>query len=31
MQNADVIFVLEEGKLLEQGSHTDLLQTRGVY
>ncbi|KAK5990313.1 ABC transporter BEA3 [Cladobotryum mycophilum] len=31
VQNADVIFVLGEGKLLEQGNHTELLKRRGVY
>lgn len=31
VQNADVIFVLGEGKLLEQGSHTELLKRKGVY
>ncbi len=31
VQNADVIFVLGEGKLLEQGSHHELLKKRGVY
>ncbi|CAI4216216.1 unnamed protein product [Parascedosporium putredinis] len=31
VQNADVIFVLGEGKLLEQGSHTELLKAKGVY
>lgn len=31
VQNADVIFVLGEGKLLEQGSHVELLKKRGVY
>lgn len=31
VQNADVIFVLGEGKLLEQGNHTELLAKRGVY
>ncbi|KAI1311404.1 multidrug resistance protein [Xylaria venustula] len=31
VQNADVIFVLEEGKVLEQGSHVELLKKRGVY
>lgn len=31
VQNADVIFVLGEGKLLEQGSHTELLKKKGVY
>lgn len=31
VQNADVIFVLGDGKLLEKGSHRDLLAKRGVY
>ncbi|KAG5756898.1 hypothetical protein H9Q70_000541 [Fusarium xylarioides] len=31
VQNADVIFVLGEGKLIEKGSHRELLATRGVY
>ncbi|KAF6841568.1 ABC transporter [Colletotrichum musicola] len=31
VQNADVIFVLGEGKLLEQGSHSELLKKKGVY
>lgn len=31
VQNADVIFVLGEGKLLEKGTHRELLPTRGVY
>ncbi|KAK4079548.1 hypothetical protein Trihar35433_653 [Trichoderma harzianum] len=31
VQNADVIFVLGEGKLLEQGSHLELLKKKGVY
>lgn len=31
VQNADVIFVLGEGKLLEKGSHLELLKKRGVY
>ncbi|KAH6998433.1 P-loop containing nucleoside triphosphate hydrolase protein [Ilyonectria sp. MPI-CAGE-AT-0026] len=31
VQNADVIFVLGEGQLLEQGSHAELLKKRGVY
>ncbi|KAK7432704.1 ABC transporter bea3 [Neonectria magnoliae] len=31
VQNADVIFVLGEGQLLEQGSHTELLKKQGVY
>lgn len=31
VQNADVIFVLGEGKLLEVGTHGSLLRERGVY
>ncbi|KAI2636040.1 P-loop containing nucleoside triphosphate hydrolase protein [Xylaria nigripes] len=31
VQNADVIFVLGEGKVLEKGSHAELLKMRGVY
>ncbi|KAH7188883.1 P-loop containing nucleoside triphosphate hydrolase protein [Fusarium flagelliforme] len=31
VQNADVIFVLGDGQLLEQGSHVELLRKRGVY
>ncbi|KAL2757625.1 hypothetical protein ACRALDRAFT_1047647 [Sodiomyces alcalophilus JCM 7366] len=31
VQNADVIFVLGEGKVLEKGNHAELLKKRGVY
>lgn len=31
VQNADVIFVLGEGKVLEKGSHVELLKKKGVY
>jgi len=31
IQNADVIFVFGNGKILEQGNHKSLLQKRGVY
>ncbi|KAH6709484.1 P-loop containing nucleoside triphosphate hydrolase protein [Leptodontidium sp. MPI-SDFR-AT-0119] len=31
VQNADVIFVLGEGKVLETGDHSTLLRKRGVY
>ena len=31
VQNADNIIVLAEGKLVEQGSHSDLLKKNGVY
>jgi ATP-binding cassette subfamily B (MDR/TAP) protein 1 len=31
IQKADVIFVMGSGKVLEQGSHQELLKKRGVY
>ncbi|KAI0159908.1 P-loop containing nucleoside triphosphate hydrolase protein [Hypoxylon sp. FL1284] len=31
IQNADVIFVLGDGQVLESGTHASLLQKRGVY
>jgi ATP-binding cassette subfamily B protein len=31
VQNADLIIVLERGKLVEQGTHDELLQRRGLY
>ncbi|KAG5777540.1 hypothetical protein H9Q73_008791 [Fusarium xylarioides] len=31
VQNADVIFVLGDGQLLEQGCHAELLKRRGIY
>lgn len=31
VQNADVIFVLGEGKLLEKGNHAELLKKKGIY
>ncbi|KAI0486342.1 P-loop containing nucleoside triphosphate hydrolase protein [Xylaria cf. heliscus] len=31
VQNADIIFVLGEGKVLEKGSHTELLKRKGPY
>ena len=32
VRNADIIFVVENGKVVEQGSHTDLLSfENGVY
>jgi ATP-binding cassette subfamily B protein len=29
--HADKIFVLEQGKIVEQGKHNDLLQEKGLY
>ncbi|KAG0126642.1 P-loop containing nucleoside triphosphate hydrolase protein [Tuber indicum] len=31
IQKADVIFVLDEGKIVEQGDHTSLVAKRGIY
>lgn len=31
VQNADVIFVLADGKVVERGDHTSLLSRRGIY
>lgn len=31
IQNADIIFVLGDGQVLETGTHSSLLQKRGVY
>ena len=31
IQDADRIFVLEHGKIAEQGTHLDLLERRGLY
>lgn len=31
IQNADTILVLDDGRVIEAGSHADLLATRGVY
>jgi ATP-binding cassette, subfamily B (MDR/TAP), member 1 len=31
IQNADVIFVLGSGRVLESGSHTHLIAKRGIY
>lgn len=31
IQNADIIFVVGSGRVLEQGSHQELLKKRGVY
>jgi ATP-binding cassette subfamily B protein len=31
VQNADVIIVIERGRLVEQGTHDDLIARRGLY
>ena len=31
IMHADKIFVLEQGKIIEQGKHTDLLEEKGLY
>jgi ATP-binding cassette, subfamily B, multidrug efflux pump len=31
IRDADVILVMENGQIIEQGSHTDLLEARGAY
>jgi ABC-type multidrug transport system fused ATPase/permease subunit len=31
IQNADVIFVFDEGKVVEKGTHNELVQRQGVY
>lgn len=31
IQNADTIVVLEKGRIMEEGSHQQLLQKKGMY
>ena len=31
LKNADVIYVIDEGKVVESGSHEQLLEQKGVY
>ena len=31
IQNADLIIVLQDGKIVERGTHEELLQANGVY
>ncbi|KAG5799719.1 hypothetical protein H9Q69_001230 [Fusarium xylarioides] len=31
IQNADVIFVFDDGKVIEKGSHTELINKQGIY
>nr|CEG05380.1 unnamed protein product [Fusarium clavum] len=31
IQNADIIFVFDEGKVIEKGTHTELVKNHGIY
>lgn len=31
VQRADLIYVVEHGKIVEQGTHTELVRKKGVY
>jgi len=31
IQNADVIFVINEGAIIERGTHDELMRERGLY
>ncbi|MDB5012842.1 MAG: transporter, partial [Daejeonella sp.] len=31
IKNADIILVLDEGQIVEQGTHSDLLKQKGAY
>ena len=31
IRDADIILVMEDGRIVEQGSHSDLLEAQGAY
>ena len=31
IQNADVILVIDNGKIIERGKHEDLIENKGIY
>ena len=31
IQNADLIVVMQKGRIVEQGTHTELIQKQGMY